>query len=268
MRRRRFRAKAVARSPISPAATRRSGGVAEPDGWDEPELGAFDTEVAAAARARAQHHHPQRFARHLLRSLGQSLPRLRARLLVLLRAAEPRQHGALARARFRDEALRQDQRRPCCSRRNSPRPATKRRRSRWAPTPIPTSRSSASTGRSPAPILEVLAKRRPSRRHRDQVERSCLRDLDLLAPMARQGVWPRWLHLGDDARSATSPGRMEPRASDAGASVGRRSRQLAQAGVPVDRDGARRSFPPSMTRRSRRFSPAPMPRWARARPAT
>ena len=55
----------------------------------------------------AQDHHAQRLARHRLRPLDQSLSRLRAWLRLLLRAPDARQHGALGRARFRIQAVRE-----------------------------------------------------------------------------------------------------------------------------------------------------------------
>ena len=58
-------------------------------------------------RLHPQDHHPQRFARHFLRPLDQPLSRLRARLHLLLRAADPRLSRAFAGARFRIEAVRQ-----------------------------------------------------------------------------------------------------------------------------------------------------------------
>ena len=58
-------------------------------------------------RLHAQDHHPQRVARHLLRPLDQSLSRLRARLRLLLRAADPRLSRAVAGPRFRVEAVRE-----------------------------------------------------------------------------------------------------------------------------------------------------------------
>ena len=61
-------------------------------------------------RLDAQDHHPQPVARHSLRSLDQSLSRLRARLRLLLRAADPRLPRSLARPRFRIEAVRQTRR--------------------------------------------------------------------------------------------------------------------------------------------------------------
>ena len=58
-------------------------------------------------RFHAQDHHAQRFARHFLRPLDQSLSRLRARLHLLLRAADARLSRAVAGARFRIQAVRQ-----------------------------------------------------------------------------------------------------------------------------------------------------------------
>src|SRR5258706_4634849 len=59
---------------------------------------------------RALDHRAQRFARHSVRPVGESLSRLRARLHLLLRATDPRLSRALAGPRFRDQALCQDQR--------------------------------------------------------------------------------------------------------------------------------------------------------------
>ena len=76
--------------------------------------------------------------------------------------------------------------RRCCARSSRSR-ATSATRSRWAPTPIRTSRSSAS-GRSRARIIEVLA---ACDHPLTIVTKSALveRDLDLLAPMAAKH-WP------------------------------------------------------------------------------
>ncbi len=60
-----------------------------------------------AERGGAHHHHPQPVARHLLRPLGEPLSRLRARLRLLLRPADPRLYGPVARPRLRIQALRQ-----------------------------------------------------------------------------------------------------------------------------------------------------------------
>ena len=117
----------------------------------------------------ADDHHPQRVARHLLRSLDQSLSRLRARLRLLLRAADPRLSWACRPGSI--------SRRGCSSRRAPPTllerelggaglPAAARSRS--APTPTPISRSSGSTAvmRSDA---RGAGARQPSRRHRHQI---------------------------------------------------------------------------------------------------
>ncbi len=74
--------------------------------------------------ARAQHHQPQRVAGHRLQPVGQSVPRLRARLRVLLRAALARLPGPVAGAGLRDQAVRQDQCGRAAARTNSPSPAT------------------------------------------------------------------------------------------------------------------------------------------------
>ena len=58
-------------------------------------------------RCHPQDHHPQQVARHRLRPLDQSLSRLRARLHLLLRAADARLSRPVARARFRIQAVRE-----------------------------------------------------------------------------------------------------------------------------------------------------------------
>ena len=95
------------------------------------------------------HHRPQRVARHPVRPVDQPLPRLRARLLLLLRAADPRLYGALRRARFRDAPVRQAGRGRAARAGARRRPSIGRRPSRSAPTPIPISRSSGNIA-SPA----------------------------------------------------------------------------------------------------------------------
>ena len=79
------------------------------DGWGSARRPAAVQDHGAGGAA-AQDHHHQRFARHLLRPLDQPLSRLRARLRLLLRAADPRLYGPLARPRFRDQAVRQAER--------------------------------------------------------------------------------------------------------------------------------------------------------------
>ena len=63
------------------------------------------------------HHQPQRFARHPVHAVDQSVPGLRARLHLLLRAADARVSRSFARPRFRDQALRQAQCRGAAARR-------------------------------------------------------------------------------------------------------------------------------------------------------
>ena len=58
-------------------------------------------------RRHPQDHHPQRLARHLVRPIDQSVSWLRARLHLLLRAADPRLSRAVAGARFRVQAVRE-----------------------------------------------------------------------------------------------------------------------------------------------------------------
>ena len=86
------------------------------DGWTPEEKPRPRAEDPGHHRARALDHLAQRLARRRLRPLDQSLPRLRARLHLLLRPAEPRLPRALAGPRFRDQAFRQDQRRRAAAR--------------------------------------------------------------------------------------------------------------------------------------------------------
>ena len=80
--------------------------IAFDDGWRSlDELPPFKT--TGHGRRNAQDHHPQRFARHRLRPLDQSLSRLRARLRLLLRAPDPRLSRPVARARFRIQIVRE-----------------------------------------------------------------------------------------------------------------------------------------------------------------
>ena len=77
-----------------------------------------DTDDSACAlahdpdrRDRADHHRPQRQSRRGLRPVDQSLPRLRARLHLLLRPPGPRLYGPFARPRFREQTVLQAGRR-------------------------------------------------------------------------------------------------------------------------------------------------------------
>ena len=119
-------------------------------------------------RRRKHDHHHQQLARHLLRPVDQSLSRLRARLRLLLRAADPCLYGPVAGPRFRNQAVRQAERGRSCCGRSWRSPATCRGRSRSAPTPIPTSRSSASY-RIMRGDPRSAGRVQPSGRHRHQV---------------------------------------------------------------------------------------------------
>ena len=83
----------------------------------------------AHPRYLAQHHHLQRQPRRRLRCLHQPLPRLRARLRLLLRAAHPRIPGHVGGPRFRDQDRGQGGRPPRCCAPSSPAPAGGHRRS-------------------------------------------------------------------------------------------------------------------------------------------
>ncbi len=80
-----------------------------------------------ADRRHPQDHHPQRLARHRLRPLDQSLSRLRARLRLLLRAADPRLSRPVARARFRIQTVREAGGGRAAGDANCRRPAIRRR---------------------------------------------------------------------------------------------------------------------------------------------
>ena len=114
------------------------------DGWQNLEdLPAFKTTVTVDATRKiiTRNNSPD----ISLRPLDQSLSRLRARLHLLLRAADARLSRAVAWARFRIEAVREARGRRSSWNANCRRRATCRARSRSAPIPIPISRSSAST---------------------------------------------------------------------------------------------------------------------------
>ena len=93
-----------------------------------------------------ERHHPEPVAGHFLRPLDQPLSRLRARLLLLLRPADPRLHGPFGWDSTSRPGCSPSRASRRCSRANSRRQNTRLPRSRSAPTPIPTSRSSGSTG--------------------------------------------------------------------------------------------------------------------------
>ena len=113
------------------------------DGWES--LGELDALATEVRRCRPGASSRATNPRYRLRPLDQSLSRLRAWLHLLLRAADPRLSRAVARARFRDQAVRQDQ-----CRRGADAGAGRSRAIRSAPSPsapIPTpiSRSSGAT---------------------------------------------------------------------------------------------------------------------------
>ena len=61
-------------------------------------------------RAREKHHLAQQFTRHTVHAVDQSVPRLRARLHLLLRAAQPRVREPVAGRGLRDAPVRESQR--------------------------------------------------------------------------------------------------------------------------------------------------------------
>ena len=227
--------------------------VAFDDGWQAlDDLPAFKTSVTVDATR--TDHHAQRFARHLLRPLDQSLSRLRARLRLLLRAPDPCLSGPLARPRFRIQAVRQAGRAAPAWSANCRRPATSRAPSRSAPTPIPTSRSSGDY-RIMRGILEVLER---CGHPVGIVTKSALvlRDLDILSRMAERNLVKVALSvttLDPQARARDGAARRDPDAAPRGAAAtgGRRRADLG--------DGRAGHSRPSTTARSSASS-MPQPR--------
>ncbi len=137
-----------------------------------------------------QGHHPQQLARHRLRPLDQSLSRLRARLRLLLRAADPRLSRPVARARFRDRSCSPSRtRRSCWS-------ASCRRRA--------TSPRTIAIGTNTDPYQPIERRyevmrahprgagaRRPSGRHRHQIGAGAARPRHPVAHGAG-ATWSRW----------------------------------------------------------------------------
>ena len=83
--------------------------IAFDDGWQSlEELPPFETTVTVDSTRKIITRNE--FARHFVRPLDQSLSRLRARLHLLLRAADPRLSRAVARPRLRIQAVRQARR--------------------------------------------------------------------------------------------------------------------------------------------------------------
>ena len=196
-----------------------------------------------AARAAADHgdrgagaldHRAQRFARHPLRPVDQPVPGLRAWLHLLLCPAEPRLPRALARAGFRDEAVRQDQRGGAAEARSWPSPAT-----RSSPMAFGTNTDCYQPTERKLPASRAQMHRsargvRPPAHHRHQVGAGRARPRPARADGEEepgQGV-----RLHRHARPRCSRASLEPRA----ASPQRRLdalRALSQAGSALRRDG-------------------------------
>ena len=171
----------------------------------------------------------QRLARHPLRPVDQPLPRLRARLHLLLRAADAQLPQPVARARLRDPHHRQGQRRRAAARGLRAAAPTSRRCSTSARPPTPTSRSSAGCGITRA-VIEVLAECAASVLARHQVVGHRARPRPDRADGARSGLAAVYVSVTslDPALARI----LEPRA----AAPHRRLRTietLARAGVPV-----------------------------------
>ena len=153
------------------------------------------------ARCQPQRDRAQQLAGHPVRPLDQSLSRLRARLRLLLRAADATPISACRRGSISRPSCSPSSTRRACSSASSPSPAIAASRSRSAPTPTPTSRWSGGCGsraacsrcsRAAGIRLTIVTK-----------SAAVVRDLDLLAPMARDGPGAG-RDLGDHARSAIS----------------------------------------------------------------
>ena len=186
------------------------------------------------------------FARHLVRPVDQPLSRLRARLLLLLRAADPRLSGAFRRARLREPSVRQGRR-----------GGAARARAREPEIPAEGDRARRqhrrlSADRAPVPRHPRRARSAgegaPSGRHRHQVQPGAARPRPARADGGRrpgQGV-----RLGDDGRSrAGAPdgaARADARAPARGDRAARRRPACRSA------SWRRRSSRRSTTARSRR----------------
>ncbi len=185
-------------------------------------------------RRHPQDHHPQQLAGHLVRPLDQPVSRLRARLHLLLRPADPRLSGSVARARFRVQAVREAGGRQAARARTvgaGLRAAHHRDRHQHRSVPADRARVSgdAAHSRSAGAV-------RPPGRHRHQVGAGDARHRHPVADggaPARQGR-----AVGDDARSQAGA-RDGAARRDAGAA--------ARCAAAVERGRAFR--PPSWSRR-------------------
>ena len=118
-------------------------------------------------RRDAQNHHPQRFARHFLRPLDQSLSRLRARLRLLFRAADARLSRPVAGPRLRIQAVHEAE---CAgiagARTGGAGLCAESDRHRHQHRSVSADRAPPSDH---APHSRSAGERRPSGRHRDQI---------------------------------------------------------------------------------------------------
>ena len=118
--------------------------IAFDDGWRSlDELPPFKTEVTVDATRKIITRNE--LPGYRLRPLDQSLSRLRARLRLLLRPADPRLSGAVAGARLRDPSCSSSRTRPSLLERELAAPGYQPKSSRSAPIPTPISRSSGAT---------------------------------------------------------------------------------------------------------------------------
>ncbi len=165
----------------------------------------------------------QPLAGHSVRAVDQSIPRLRARLHLLLRAAEPCLSGPVAGAGFRDQAARQVRRRaPPRGRARQARLSLPADRARHQHRSLPTGRAaSADHPRHPRGSGAVP----PPGDHRDQIGGGAARSRS--APIDGRGRPRAGRGLGHDARPQARP---HPRAARGGAAIdgSRRSARWAR----------------------------------------
>ena len=178
--------------------------------------------------AGAHDHRAQRLARHSVHAVDQPVPGLRARLHLLLRAADARLSRSLAGPRLRDQALRQAQCRGAAARRAREaglrlRPDRARHQHRSVPADRARVEDHARRSSKCSPRASIRS---------SIVTKSALveRDLDLLAPMAAKNLARVYVSITTLDRELART--LEPRA----AAPQRRLaaiKALADAGVPV-----------------------------------
>jgi hypothetical protein len=203
------------------------------DGWGTLEQAVRAEEAPPATRSSnsgQDHPHRQRLARHRLRPVDQPLPRVRARLHLLLRPAHPQLPEPVTRPRFRDPHHRQGQRRrPAARRLVAARAMSRFAEHRLGDRCLPASRAKAwhhpcrdrGAERVQAPVLGHHQVRRHRARHRPD------------RPMAAEGLAAVYVSIttldGGLARM------MEPRASIARTAPANH-RALAASGYPGRRE--------------------------------